>query len=366
VEGLGVFLADYELLAVPLEREEVHRPEIVVPKLIIAEDGSIAKVVKERAKVAVTGASQGAQRGVVQTFSKASRRRLLRLLAKTDKADRPLFVTLTYPDDFPDNPREIKRHLDAFGKRFRRKFPAGAFIWKLEYKARKSGQNTGKIAPHFHLLAWGGTYKDMLGWVSGSWAGVVKSEDEKHLKAGTNVEKLRSWRGVMAYASKYIAKVNVEELPEGVGRFWGVVGRDNLPLSGVLVVTLTALQAIKATRLGRKYLSISGKNLQYGLTFLIDGKAMVKYAEWLLGGFEGGESQPNGGQSADCGFNEHPPALRQAPKTHPISGQNQVQQFDCNALLGGSLNYDTPIIQPYTLLMPKPKNLSGCLFDFNG
>jgi hypothetical protein len=287
VEGIGRFVSEWEVLQVPLEKPEVHRPGAVTAKVIIAEDGAIAKVVKERVGVVVTGGSQGGQRGVIQTFSKASRRRLLRLLAKTEKADRPLFVTLTYPDHFPDNPKEVKRHLDAFGKRFRRKFPSGAFIWKLEYIDRKSGQNVGKIAPHFHLLAWGAVYTDMLNWLSSAWAGVVKSEDVRHVKAGTKLEKLRSWRGVMAYASKYIAKVNVEELPEGVGRFWGVVGRDNLPLSGVLVVTLTALQAIKATRLGRKYISISGKNLQYGLTWLIDGKAMVAYVEWLLDGLGG-------------------------------------------------------------------------------
>jgi len=294
VEDFGAFFSGCSVIDRPRANPpEVHRPKIVKARAVIAENGGVVRIVKERSAVVVTGASRGdARRGAVTIFSKASRRRLLRLLAKLDQKDRPIFGTITYPDEFPEGiegQKKIKRDLDNLGKRFRRKFPNGVFIWKLEYVARKSGENAGKVAPHFHLLIWGASFADLKAWLSKAWYQVVGSEDEKHLRAGVRVEYLRSWRGVMYYASKYIAKIDEASVPEGAGRFWGVVGRDYLPLSGVVVIALTALQAIKATRLGAKYSTITGKNLQYGLTWLINGKAMVRYFEWFLDGlgFEG-------------------------------------------------------------------------------
>jgi hypothetical protein len=92
-------------------------------------------------------------------------------------------------------------------------------VWKLEPQRRG--------APHFHLLLFGleeGLSKD---WLSRSWYEVVGSGDERHLRAGTRVEGIRSWRGVMSYAAKYLGKL--ESLPKdwlgGVGRWWGVHNR---------------------------------------------------------------------------------------------------------------------------------------------
>ena len=34
-------------------------------------------------------------------------------------------------------------------------FPKSVAIGKLEIQIRKSGENQGKLAPHFHLLVWG-------------------------------------------------------------------------------------------------------------------------------------------------------------------------------------------------------------------
>jgi hypothetical protein len=132
-----------------------------------------------------------------------------------------LFITLTYPGAWSRNARVWKRDLDAFGKRFRRQYPRGAFVWKLEPQPRRK-------APHYHLIVVGLKFiaKD---WLSRAWYDVVASGDPKHLVAGTQVQLVQSHRGVLAYAAKYTAKR--QELPADwrePGRWWGVVNRADL------------------------------------------------------------------------------------------------------------------------------------------
>jgi hypothetical protein len=133
----------------------------------------------------------------------------------------PLFITLTYPAVWPSEPAVWKRHLDTWLKRLEREYVGLAAIWKLEFQARG--------APHFHLLVFGTRWISAK-WCARSWYEVVESGDERHLLAGTEVKRIRSWRGVMSYASKYLAKKTSENLPEMVGRFWGVHRRDRLPV----------------------------------------------------------------------------------------------------------------------------------------
>jgi hypothetical protein len=95
------------------------------------------------------------KRGFVTHFSDASRRRMMDTLAKMDYSQVPLWLDLTYPDQFPVSCEIWKRDLEAFFKRLKRRFRASSAIWKLEFQTRKSGENKGKLAPHFHLLLWG-------------------------------------------------------------------------------------------------------------------------------------------------------------------------------------------------------------------
>ena len=97
----------------------------------------------------------GGKRGIIKRFSEGSRRRLLRALNRVKRDLLPVFLTLTYPDNFPGNPRIWKAHLNAWLKRLKRQHPQTAGFWKLELKHRQSGANAGEIAPHFHLLLWG-------------------------------------------------------------------------------------------------------------------------------------------------------------------------------------------------------------------
>jgi hypothetical protein len=153
----------------------------------------------------------------------------MRKIASVDREavdDTPIFVTLTYPGEWPRDPKAWKKHLDTFGKRLLRRYPNACAIWKLEPQKRG--------APHYHLIVLNVPHVDK-DWLAQAWYEVVGSGDTKHLRAGTRVESIRTWRGCMAYASKYTAKV-IEELPEGwekVGRMWGIIGRKNLPIAVV-------------------------------------------------------------------------------------------------------------------------------------
>lgn len=189
--------------------------------------------------------SQG--RGVVKTMSRASRRRLLYKIAQVRRSVVPDFVTLTYPGLYEGDPARSKRDLDTLGKRFARRGISA--IWRLEYKERRSGASEGEAVPHFHLILWRPAdlnLKEFQEWLSKAWYEVVDSGQPDHLAAGTSVEVMRSWRGVMSYSAKYIAKEDKSALPEGVGRLWGVINAAGIPWADMERVSITDTQCAAA------------------------------------------------------------------------------------------------------------------------
>jgi len=174
----------------------------------------------------------GGKRGTIKTFSRASYRRLKKLVLSLESQP-TLFITLTYPEDFP-SARLSKKHIDNFGKALKRYFPVAWDIWKLEPQKRG--------APHFHLLVGGCSLKtkkdfdSFKNWLSKTWFRIVGSGDEKHLKAGTQVVNLEylEQQGnnidyVLIYLSKYFSKIfeSVEGW-DSPGRFWGIHNRKKL------------------------------------------------------------------------------------------------------------------------------------------
>lgn len=158
----------------------------------------------------------------------------------------PLFLTLTYPGCFPHDSKTWKRDLDVFWKRVTRVYPGASAEWKLEPQKRG--------APHYHLLVYGIPYgRKVIEFLSVIWYEVVGSGDKRHLWAGTRLEWIRSRRGIKSYAGKrYMGKElssdHLQRLSESVrgwakpGRFWGVLGRVNLPV-GDRVVSEVRLSA---------------------------------------------------------------------------------------------------------------------------
>lgn len=247
------------------------------PKLILRLGGSLAQV-----KTGLGGAGGGGERGVVTGFSSASRRRLMRIIASLERSERPIFVTLTYPDLFPDQVGKWKRDIDVFGKRLARKYPQAGFIWRIEFKERKSGVSVGKLAPHFHLLVFGAGYRDLLTWVGKAWWDVVGTGDRDHMVAGTRVERIFSWGGIMRYVGKYIAKEDEYPL-DWRGRAWGIVGRENLPWAVEVIIDLTEDESIKLVRLGRKMINARGRSFNHGLAWIVNAERVLDYLEFLSG-----------------------------------------------------------------------------------
>lgn len=203
----------------------------------------------KKPKSSIPGNLGGGVRGEISTFSAGSKRRLLYTFGKIQRSALPVMITLTYPEEFSTESQVWKNDLRKFWQRLERLLPVGC-VWKLEPQKRG--------APHFHMLVWGldrVPLYDLRVWISKAWYEVVGSCDLKHLRAGTKVETVRSWRGVMAYASKYLGKVLNDLVGwDQPGRFWGVKGSKNIPWAKMFSMGLTMRQCIKLLRYMRRYM----------------------------------------------------------------------------------------------------------------
>lgn len=227
------------------------------PRMTFYEGASLLKVSKRSGFPAVGGGL----RKEVKGFSRASRLRLLRTIGAIRRdAELPDFVTLTYPSTFPPVERS-KRDIKVFFQRLGRRFPQSGCIWKLEPQQRG--------APHFHLLVWGCETSELHLWVSRAWYDVAGEGDENHLRfhlgqlAGSRpcVERVRSWRGVWSYASKYLGKT-FEVAGWGdawTGRFWGVVRRENVPFGVEVVLDVSYSDAVRAMRYQRRFARLKSR-----------------------------------------------------------------------------------------------------------
>lgn len=255
--------------ACPPGREEAGQPERL-PAAVPLSKAHIRPHVEFRSGASILKAHRGGQkedqvgggvRGEITGFSDDSRRRLMYLIGGIMRdASLPLFITLTYPNSFPDA-RSSKRHLKMFQQRFKRAFPAHGSIWKLEPQKRG--------APHYHILTWGLDLNQVQSFVPVAWFKIAGGGDEKHLAWHMGllghgnkhcVQRVRSWRGVWTYASKYLGKTFEVEGWQGVGRFWGVVNRENIPFGELHQVEVTRGEAVQTIRYQRRFSKLKKRN----------------------------------------------------------------------------------------------------------
>ena len=202
----------------------------------------------------------GGKRGKVRGFSKASRRRLLKLFARLKGDALPLFVTLTLPDGVAHDGQALKdKYLRRFKARLARKFPRAAYIWRMEVKRRKSGEQIGEPVPHVHLVLWNvPMMPELREWLSLTWYECVGSGDPKHLAAGTQVQQASGSRQVKAYASKlYAAKDTDDGTIDEQGRAWGILQEQFLPWAVAVMRLLSPGEAARALRTLRRYFKAS-------------------------------------------------------------------------------------------------------------
>lgn len=185
------------------------------------------------------------KRGIIRVFSRASRRRLMRFMArlKTRKI-RATFITLTF-SGWPTN-EEAKNALKRFTMRLRRAFPQCSGVWRMEFQER------GAI--HFHLLLFKLPFwkQEVLQRV---WEACTRE-----VRSIVDIRLVHGARSIMSYIAKYIAKpderTEITSLEDGSyqhgsagglsGRFWGWINKELLPLGQKYEGVLTDDYTIKS------------------------------------------------------------------------------------------------------------------------
>lgn len=298
----------FAIEAPDLARRE-RRYERAVHARLVAVDQAAAylargKEVPERTPSReITGWSRKSRANMVRALCEIDYRPML-----ADPARLPAMVTLTYPADWltvAPTGKAVKRHLDAFRKRYERAWgePLRA-IWKLEFQRRG--------APHLHLLmapphgvaktparrarrdAWVGAGLPFRQWLSEVWTDIVAHPDleerRRHLLAGTGVDyaeglKARDPRRVAVYFTKhgsFAAKEYQHIVPEpwrapgaGPGRFWGYWRLERVTVA----VEVTPAQAIQAARIARRWARAQGTTRQVTVIRTRGGRARAQRAD---------------------------------------------------------------------------------------
>jgi hypothetical protein len=224
----------------------------------------------------------GGIRDRVRGFSRTSRRNLLRRLASINRRvfrafkGRMVFVTLTYPGEYPDDPDFCKRHLKAFRKRLQREYKALAAFWRLGIQKRG--------AWHFHLLLFVGpscgSVEKLRHFISSTWYEVTGRVSEGHLRAGTRVEAVKKWKQATSYVERYMAKP--EEFPEGLqtGRIWGVWNAEHLPIRWE-TVQVSLRDAFTIRRIYRKLARRKGSGSLRRITVFVRYENVLRLLRFL-------------------------------------------------------------------------------------
>jgi hypothetical protein len=218
----------------------------------------------------------------IRGFSRTSRRNLLLRLASINRRafrafkGRMIFVTLTYPREYPEDPEVCKNHLKALRKRLQREYKSFAAFWRLGI------QNRG--AWHFHLLLFVGPSIGSVGelrrFISSSWYEVTGKVSEGHLRAGTSVEVVKRWKQATSYVERYMAKP--EEFPLGLqtGRIWGIWNEELLPVQWE-TAQVSLRDAFRIRRIYRKLAKRKGSGSLRRITVFVRHENVVRLLGFL-------------------------------------------------------------------------------------
>jgi hypothetical protein len=224
----------------------------------------------------------GSLRDRVRGFSRESRRNLLRRLASINRdafkafKGRIIFVTLTYPGEYPQDPVLCKGHLKALRKRLQREFGPFAAFWRLGIQKRG--------AWHFHLLLFVGPsigpVRELRRFISSSWYEVTGKVSEGHFRTGTRVEVVKKWKQATSYVERYMAKP--EEFPEGLqtGRIWGIWNKELLPIRWE-TAEVNLRDAFRIRRIYRKLAKRKGSGSLRRMTVFMRHENVVRLLEFL-------------------------------------------------------------------------------------
>jgi len=203
--------------------------------LSVVAQGTVL-VARDNRRLTALDRRASAKRSIIREFSRASRRRMIELMARLDpRQRRAAFLTLT----FSGTPSAIEatRAFRAFTMRLRRRYPNVSAIW------RKERQQRGSF--HYHLIVF-----DMPYWsqrqIQYAWECCTREGMSR-----VHVKLLRGGKKqVTYYIAKYCAKVSprspsldnaayshvegdsvTSSSEESEGRLWGYINRAGLPFA---------------------------------------------------------------------------------------------------------------------------------------
>jgi len=197
----------------------------------------------------------------ITEFSSAARRNLLRFMARIAVSGiRTTFITLTFHE--PPTPLFAKVALKRFLMRVRRRSAQTSGVWRMEFQP-------GRGAIHFHLLLFNLDY-----WKQAELQSVWQGCTEEQMSI-VDIRLVHNHRMMMNYTAKYISKrdksglaslddVSNQHAPRDslIGRHWGWINKNALPLGEMVGGVLTDFATIKM--IADYAWSIVGSDNRYG------------------------------------------------------------------------------------------------------
>jgi hypothetical protein len=200
-----------------------------------------------------------------------SHRRLLRHVMALDLRQSVITFGLMYPNNFPEDPKQWHRHLEALKMRLVRRFSKKilndqgkkkyeaefAAIWRIGFELRKSGKGEPRAVPNIHIglylkghepaqlsRQWMGEFME---WLENSWDRIIGNQDKRHEQTSTCLYVFaHEEKEDVEFFFRYMAKPDTfdiaEYYPVGTGRVWGMWYKESLPMSPIIEIPLTSEQ----------------------------------------------------------------------------------------------------------------------------
>lgn len=232
----------------------------------------------------------GGLRGRVREFSRASRKRLRARAGVIDWAKTPFVYVCAFtfaPEHLPESPAAFRRCLDAFEKRFRRRFPRSFLLMVREFGTRSGRLHLHAVvgSPHhisekamFH--AWGNAHAAACR--DGRWFSRVRPGQELHAlnyiakyaskgsQPGGGAASVASAAGdatapgCAPLNKAHNGDVDGTASPECWGRWWWCWGLEHAPLALVKAFAVPLPVLRRVNRFMRKFLIANcRKNAEY-------------------------------------------------------------------------------------------------------
>jgi len=203
--------------------------------LSVVAQGTVL-VARDNRRLTALDRRASAKRSIIREFSRASRRRMIELMARLNPhGRRTTFLTLTFSGT--PSALEATRAFKAFTMRLRRRSPHCSAIW------RKERQKRGSF--HYHLIIFGLPYWSQK-QIQYAWECCTGEDMSRvHVKLLRGGKKQATY-----YIAKYCAKVSprsasldnaayshveaddsTSSSEESEGRLWGYINRAELPFA---------------------------------------------------------------------------------------------------------------------------------------